>query len=87
MRSLHKTESPLYIAPIRFVDGANPETHKDALIEDLYGTYQHLTQFVFEFPTLLLMRLTQTDGRVDPSFRFSRHALWKATRVSRRDHD
>src|SRR5580692_9427089 len=60
MQTLHKTESPIYIASIRFLDGPNPETRKDALIEPLCSAYQHLTQFVFEFSILLLRRLTIT---------------------------
>jgi hypothetical protein len=60
MQTLQETEFPLYIASIRFLDGPNPETHKDALIEPLCSAYQDLTQLVFEFSILLLRRLTIT---------------------------
>src|ERR1700691_489444 len=87
MRPISICKSYLYMTPITIVDGADPERHKDALIEVLYGAYQHLTQLLSAFPMIVPDEAHTTRG--SPGFRgwLSATRVVEIIRASRREYD
>jgi hypothetical protein len=51
------------MTPITIVDGYDPESRKDVLIEALYGAYQHLTRLLSVFSMMVAERSSH-DPRV-----------------------
>src|ERR1700683_138609 len=87
MRPISICKSYLYMTSITIVDGPDPESHKDTLIEALYGAYQHLTPLVSGFSMMVPEEAHTTRGLLGFRGWLSATRVVEIIRASRREYD